>query len=52
MATINPTANLSGLARRLVMDGLLNEEDWGLNAGGGVRWFDNPRRSSLAAPRH
>ena len=27
MATINPTANLSGLARRLVMDGLLNEEE-------------------------
>ena len=27
MATINPTANLSGLARRLVMDGLLDEEE-------------------------
>jgi type IV pilus assembly protein PilB len=27
MATINPTAHLSGLARRLVMDGLLEEGD-------------------------
>ena len=27
MATTNPTVNLSGLARRLVMDGLLNEEE-------------------------
>jgi type IV pilus assembly protein PilB len=27
MATTNPTMNLSGLARRLVMDGLLNEEE-------------------------
>ena len=27
MATINPTVNLSGLARRLVMDGLLNEDE-------------------------
>ena len=27
MATINPTVNLSGLARRLVMDGLLTEDD-------------------------
>ena len=27
MATINPTVNLSGLARRLVMDGLLSEDD-------------------------
>ena len=27
MATINPTAHLSGLARRLVMDGLLDEEE-------------------------
>ena len=29
MATTNPTMNLSGLARRLVMDGLLNEEEAG-----------------------
>ncbi len=29
MATTNPTVNLSGLARRLVMDGLLNEEEAG-----------------------
>jgi type IV pilus assembly protein PilB len=29
MATTNPTVNLSGLARRLVMDGLLNEEEVG-----------------------
>ena len=27
MATTNPTVNLSGLARRLVMDGLLSEEE-------------------------
>ena len=27
MATINPTAHLSGLARRLVMDGLLAEAE-------------------------
>jgi type IV pilus assembly protein PilB len=27
MATINPTVNLSGLARRLVMDGLLSEDE-------------------------
>jgi len=27
MATINPTAHLNGLARRLVMDGLLNEDE-------------------------
>ncbi len=27
MATTNPTVNLSGLARRLVMDGLLSEDD-------------------------
>ena len=27
MATTNPTARLSGLARRLVMDGLLDESE-------------------------
>ncbi len=31
-----------GLGREMTeVDGLFNDEDWGLNAGGGVRWFFN-----------